>query len=887
MTTEKPSLYATLQNNVAYWRQDGYPCDAHPAIAEILEYATVTLDGQPALRYLREAQFRALETYWYVRLIENTPHIFDLYQKYYPKPGNILAALDLDSQPLKDFTLNEGLPALWAAIRADAAFVKTHQLQSVHETLTLDYPSYILALAMGAGKTMLIGAIIATEFALAMEYHPAEDGFFVQNALVFAPGLTIQESLRELAAVDYSRILPPRLHHVFDASYKIIFTRDGQKDLSVIRGSRYNLIVTNTEKIRIQKRNYRHASWTEMQYKLNLEQAEAEANLRLQAIASLPNLAVFSDEAHHTYGKAVGKQLKRVRQTVDYLHQNTNLIAVVNTTGTPYFDRQPLRDVVFWYGLSSGIADNILKAVDNSILAYDYTDARDFITEIITDFFGNYGDVTLPNGAPARLALYFPKNKDLDELRPAIEQTLLRLGYPADIVLRNTQQSSQAEIDAFNRLNHPHAPHRVILLVNKGTEGWDCPSLFACALARKLTSSNNFVLQAGTRCLRQVPGNSHKARIYLSMDNRNILDRQLQETYGETISGLNRSGQLTRTARLVLRKTNLPDLVIKKMIKRIVPRASTAALAGFKLTKPATAPETFILKQVFSPEQQPHTPTVMKQVAEAKVAVAVKGRDLYTTAADLSATYRLPVGDLYRQLKQLYGPNAIVPDTHLAHLQRQIEDQTQHYEVVEEEVEIALALVKVEGFTAEVEAETGAVVYTTQITYQVGREHLLLRWQDFTGQNPHDFGFHYDPYNFDSRPEINFFTQMLTHLNLEPAEVDDLLFTGALTDPGKTDFYVEYQGERGKIHRYTPDFIVRRKDGRCYLVEIKAEDERADAINGEAGAKAIAVQKWVDLNPDILKYQMIFTANDEIAFNALIPVKEFIKEPANEPAPEN
>ena len=77
----------------------------------------------------------------------------------------------------------------------------------------------------------------------------------------------------------------------------------------------------------------------------------------------------------------------------------------------------------------------------------------------------------------------------------------------------------------------------------KGTEGWNCPSLFACALARKLKTSNNFVLQAATRCLRQVPGNTTKARVYLSKENYGILDQQLQETYGQSIQDLNHAGQ--------------------------------------------------------------------------------------------------------------------------------------------------------------------------------------------------------------------------------------------------------------------------------------------------------------------------------------------------------
>ena len=83
-----------------------------------------------------------------------------------------------------------GIEDLWDHIQTDDDFVRDFKLEALRETLTLDYPSYILALAMGAGKTILIGAIIASEFALAMEY---PEGPFVQNALVFAPGKTILE----------------------------------------------------------------------------------------------------------------------------------------------------------------------------------------------------------------------------------------------------------------------------------------------------------------------------------------------------------------------------------------------------------------------------------------------------------------------------------------------------------------------------------------------------------------------------------------------------------------------------------------------------------------------------------------------------------------------
>lgn len=873
-------LYQIIQNNVTQWREQGYPTEDYSAIAEILSFAT--LPDSETLRFLRGAQIRALETYWYLRLVEGTPHIYDLYKSFFPRTGDLMESLGLVSEELKDFALNEGISELIKKIKKDKKFVKQHKLESVHETLTLDYPSYIFALAMGTGKTILIGAIIATEFAMALEYHPDKEGPFIQNALVFAPGLTIIESLRELAEVDFSRILPPRLYKPFEATYKLIFTREGEKDIPVIRGSRYNLVVTNTEKIRIQKRAYKHHSWTELYAQHMQEEYKAEANLRLRAIASLPNLGLFSDEAHHTYGKEMGQRLKRVRQTVNYLHKNTNLIAVINTTGTPYFERQLLKDVVIWYGLSEGIRDNILKSLEDNIYAYDFDEQRtsDFVSEVVADFFKDYGDVSLPNGAPSKLAMYFPQTKDLRELRPIVETTLMNLGYPLDIVLRNTSNSTEDEIRAFNRLNHPESRHRVILLVNKGTEGWDCPSLFACALARKLKTSNNFVLQASTRCLRQVPGNQNKARIYLSMDNRNALDQQLQETYGETVGDLNRTAQNTVSTRLVVRKTEIPPLIIKKKIKHIVPDLEHDNQFS-SLQKPDIEPERSLVRVTFTPDAgsaQGGTLvpiTVPVSVGEGRYEVV--GNDLYTAAAELSAIYRLDTFKILKELKRIYGEGAVVPDVHMPSLCQQIEKQTQNYKLEEELVEEALALIKPVGFELEQDTE-GNQIYTAEITYHKSREHLLTSYNDLISRNPNDFGFHYDPYNFDSRPENSFYVQVLTLLNIRPDEIEDIYFTGGLSDPQKTDFLVEYKGRDGKWHRYSPDFLVRRKDGRCYIVEIKAEKERDDAVDGLNGRKAMAVKGWQELNPDLLNYEMIFTKTDQVAINQLDNVEKFIEE---------
>lgn len=865
-------LFALLQKRVAAWRDSGYPSEKFSAIGEILAWAATSDDGR-SLRFLRRPQVLALETYWYLRLVENTPHVFDLYRRIYSKQSELLSSLGLESEEIRAIVLDDGIEALWNRIRDDDAFVRDFKLEALRETLTLAYPSYILALAMGAGKTILIGAIAATEFAMVTEY---PDGPFVANALVFAPGKTIIESLRELIEVPYQQILPPRFHKSFAASVKFTFTRDGEKTIPVVPGSLFNVVVTNTEKIRIQKETIRKSDIGSLFNPVREDEARSEvANLRLQAIASLPHLAVFSDEAHHTYGQSLDVELKKVRKTVDYLAQNTNVVCVVNTTGTPYFQRQPLRDVVIWYGLSEGIKENILKDLAGSIQSYDFEgNTGAYLEHVIKDFFQDYRDVQLPNGAPARLAIYFPQTDDLRELKPVVDAALTRAGLSPAVCLVNTSDdglTKAADIDAFNRLNDPAAPHRVILLVNKGTEGWNCPSLFACALARKLKSSNNFVLQAATRCLRQVPGNTAKARVYLSNDNFGVLDRQLQETYGESIADLNHAAQETRRARIVLRKLDIPRLTMTRTVRTVVPQPGTAG--PLALTRPGATAPAGLARTTFTLARQEAGYGVLTQVGDTvSIATMVDAHGRYDAAVILSAQYRLDLWDVHDELARLYGDDDI-PYGDLEVLSRQIEAQRRGYAVIEEQVEVAFALVKPEGFDRALAAD-GSETYTAEIVYPKAREHLLARlaqWQEKSG----NFGFHYEPYNFDSQPEMSFFEQMLNELNLHPDDIEDIYFTGAITDPAKTDFFIEYKDEKGKWRRYTPDFVVRRKppagappgSGKTLIVEIKREHDRTHPVDGEQGRKALALRRWEGLNPDRLKYQMIFTATQTVSYD--------------------
>ena len=56
----------------------------------------------------------------------------------------------------------------------------------------------------------------------------------------------------------------------------------------------------------------------------------------------------------------------------------------------------------------------------------------------------------------------------------------------------------------------------------------------------------------------------------------------------------------------------------------------------------------------------------------------------------------------------------------------------------------------------------------------------------------------------------------------------------------------------------------------------RSERERNNEIDGETGKKAIETRKWVDLNPDKLKYQMIFVKQENVNHEDFEEARKFI-----------
>ena len=390
--------------------------------------------------------------------------------------------------------------------------------------------------------------------------------------------------------------------------------------------------------------------------------------------------------------------------------------------------------------------------------------------DIIREFFKNYGDVALPDGARAKIAFYFKTQEHLEDSRLLIEQAMAGIGESSSQVLVNTQKSDVSQVDEFKRLNNPGNQKRVILLIAKGVEGWNCPSLFACALIKEQTTSNNYVLQAATRCLRQVPGNRHSAKIFLDYGNARTLDKELQDNFGTDLDRLSARTRDKESVILRVVKTKLPQLEISRTVKRAV-RSGTPD-GNITLERPEPQKTPAILRNILTPDFSGPGEILMQTGNTKELHTERETTDCHTASWKIASRYHLAVMPVLQRLNSLY-PQGEMPNSDLYGLLRQVEEQQANYETVEERITVAMALIRIQdenGQDVFEKDENGVYVHRLRLlkrTYdQMIANGLLAERADYSDE--HDLSFHYTPYNFDSTPERSFFRQILSNLNTDP-----------------------------------------------------------------------------------------------------------------------
>ncbi|MEO7869238.1 MAG: hypothetical protein ABIS42_01375, partial [Candidatus Limnocylindria bacterium] len=308
----------------------------------------------------------------------------------------------------------------------------------------------------------------------------------------------------------------------------------------------------------------------------------------------------------------------------------------------------------------------------------------------------------------------------------------------------------------------------------------------------------------------------------------------------------------------------------------------SATPATLTFLRPVAVAASGLTRTVFDVGLSAASRRVLRQVGDAlTLEVGVDTVNAYASATELAAAYRLDPWPILDALRTAYGDGAI-PVADLEPLARQLEEQLGSYDEVAHDEPAELAVLKPEGFDEVTDAD-GSRHRQATITYPADRAGLI--WPpERIAENAAGYGFHYVPYNFDSAPESDFFERVVRELNLARDQVRDVYFTGAITDPRKTDLTFSYATSDGRTHAYTPDFAIHTTDDRWLLVEIKMAARRQDPIEGENGIKARALQALEARNAGRIAYRMVFTATDTVARTDVAAVRDFVTGALESPA---
>lgn len=798
--------------------------------------------------FLRQPQFEALEVYVFLKEFMGNAKVEEIFQAWFEKKGRFAARSEgglmgnAQQGDLLDRITQEQYRAVFEAMRKNSRA----------------YPNYIFALTMGTGKTILMATCIFYEFLLGNKFE--KDARYCHNALVFAPDKTVLQSLKEIESFDLTRVVPSEYVNFLTTHLRFHYLEEAGTSLDTLDRSRFNIIVSNTQKIILKRQNKERTAtdklfgatgatlsatgvYAEAADLYNFDQPEEEAELttnqRFEKLRRLEQLGIYVDEAHHAFGKSLAKDMgvgakeadTSLRTTIDILAASLNasgtrVVACYNYTGTPYVGREVLPEVVYAYGLKDAIAKGFLKRVR----LHDYANTRtdEFVDLVVEEFLKETGDLR-PEGLWPKLAFFAATIDELTkDLKPAVERSLAQRGLPTSRILVNVgdaKQTTNDDIREFNRLDTVGSERQFILLVNKGREGWNCRSLFGVALFRQPTSKI-FVLQAAMRCLRSVGEAQYTGYVFLSKENRQILDDELKQNFRVSADELE---MVANDKERVEVRVVEPPVTIKLVRVRKQYQIKDKPLAH---------------GQALGIDR--YNPDVWHPMVEPYRIIARKQEGLVADAAD----FRTEEDFTHLRLKRQFSPLTLVAEVarYLNRCPLEIEailDSTKEgtgelvaavnefNELLYDQVipRLFRLLYDLDESQKTEEHEVELIKSPPNGYYEVtaARDKIVRRGSGAIRDDQRAKSFHVDTYCFDSGSEHQLFWDLLRE-----QRVKKLYFTGMLTH-GQSDFFIQYiDPDSRTVRSYYPDFIFQRQepDGglKYVIVEVKADNQIEDAV---------------------------------------------------------
>ena len=786
-------------------------------------------DYRNARAFLRPPQFEAFEMYVFLKEFTDNSPIWQIFTDWFNKNNKFANR--------KDTGVDGGL---FIEINHENLndIVKYNKIFEQLKIFNLNYPSYIFALTMGLGKTVLMATCIFYDFILANKY--PKDDRFCHNALIFAPDKTVLQSLLEVKTMDKAKVIPPEYVNWLESNIHFHFLDDSGISLNTIDNSRFNIIISNTQKVILKKIHKESLPAQELfkDFSSYYEVLESNTNYsdlygfdvdnedtlltnqRFSKLIRLEQLGVYVDEAHHVFGNKLKSDLVEkekstsLRFTINQLaaqldRAGSKMVACYNYTGTPYIGKVLLPEVIYAYGLRDAIENQYLKRAEVKAFSNITDKTLLFIRQSVGEFWTRYGNKRMEGMLP-KMALFSSTIEELQcELRPAIEQVLEELEIPLNRILVNVGDDSitnNDDIREFKNLDSIESEKQFILLVNKGKEGWNCRSLFAVALHRQ-PKSKIFVLQATMRCLRHITDHQQTALIFLSEENKAILNSELEENFRLKIEDLNRKEDtITQTeVRLVpppvkvrLKRTrNLHELIERKDLNTLVFNLEQEEIERYKIIESTSS--------VFDLSGKN---TRKKDISEISIN---KSYSLITLVSEISRYLNISPLKIEEILENC--------DPDVSNIVEIVNKYNQIlYDIIIPN--IFNYLYEVRYFTQNEEIEIDLVKEPIGKDFYLvtAKKDLIASLEDKIYEPYLSKTFHLDKYCFDSNPEKSLFFNLL-----KDSKIDKIWFTGMLTH-GQSDFFISYiDPESHALRSYYPDFLIKDSDGSYTILEVKAD----------------------------------------------------------------
>lgn len=794
-------------------------------------------------QFLRQPQFEALEMYVFLKEYLHSRPVHEIFRDWYKKRNGfekraVVAGMEGSLALGEEFSFNE-----------EAYNAVFRKMQATRQS----YANYIFALTMGVGKTLLMATCIFYEFTLARKF--PDDPRFCHNALIFAPDKTVLQSLREIEDFEYAKVLPPEHAQWLAGALRLHYLDDAGTTLNTLDYSTFNLVVSNTQKIILKRREAapraaeqifmqgghagdapRSSVYDDIADLYGIDNPEDEVDLtinqRFLKLRQLPQLGVYVDEAHHAFGQKLAEDLHpsqketSLRFTINTLTQGLKnkglrMVACFNFTGTPYVKNEVLPEVVYAYGLEAAIREGFLK----SVRLHGYSNPRDedFVRAVVANFLEHYGQRTVGGRLP-KLAFFAPDIADANgNLRPLLERILAEHDIPASRILVNVGDdkiTSNDDIKLFNELDFASSSKQFLILVNKGKEGWNCRSLCGVAMFRR-PRSKIFVLQASMRCLRAIGIAQEVGHIYLSSENIQVLEDELQQNFRMSTVDLQKAKSEKKAYQVrVLKRKSITLTRVQQMYKC---RDKTPP-AGLRLGLEDWDTERYRLIHT----EQGALPTKAGKAGNAPITedlTSIKKRRSWTPFTLTAEIARYLNTSPLRVEKLLQGTEE--------GLGRLTEAVNEYNELLYDKLVPALfdALYAISTYEQKEEHEVELIreppngedgFYT--VHGNPAKTDVFKEWQEKRAEQAAK-SFHLDTYCFDSSSEQEFFRNVIGQ-----DAVDEIYFTGMLTH-GQSDFRINYiDPDTHTVRSYYPDFLVHTKAGVWLVIEVKANYELEDAV---------------------------------------------------------